>query len=47
MWPDVSVFATARKLPTLIYRSLRRCQPYVDKAQPPTKIAIFSSASEA
>jgi len=28
---DVAVFATARKLATLIYRSLRWGQPYVDE----------------
>jgi transposase len=29
--PDVAVFASARKLATLIYRLLRRGQPYVDE----------------
>lgn len=29
--PDVAVFATARKLATLIYRLLRWGQPYVDE----------------
>ena len=29
--PDVAVFATARKLATLIYRLLRWGQPYVDQ----------------
>ena len=29
--PDVAVFATARKLATLVYRLLRWGQPYVDE----------------
>jgi hypothetical protein len=31
---DVAVFATARKLATLIYRLLRWGQPYVDQLTP-------------
>jgi|ERR1700677_2876918 transposase len=43
---DIAVFATARKLAILIYRLLR-WGPYVDEAQPPTKIAITSNALDA
>jgi transposase len=42
---DVGVFATARKLATLIYRLLRWGQPYFDEGAEPMKCAISSSGS--
>ena len=42
---DIAVFATARKLATLIYRLLRWGQPNVDEGAKVTKPAIASSAS--
>jgi transposase len=47
---DIAVFATARKLATLIYRSIGSCDGLsrtLMKAQRPMKIAISSSASKA